>query len=223
MLWATFPWFVRSTVADDASSDGEVTADLGPGRVALIVGPSGAGKDAILAEVRRRLGDSGEFTFPRRVVTRRPDSAEEHDGVSQSEFAAELAAGRYALHWQAHGLSYGIPIEIDAAVGAGGCVVFNASRSVAASARRRYRHAAVVLIDAPAATRAARLAHRGREDGKEQAARLRRASDFSAADAELVIDNAGALTAAVETLAAWLMRWQCGSQAPNAGVERGCP
>jgi ribose 1,5-bisphosphokinase len=193
-------------VADDGSSDEGRIVGLGPGQIILIVGPSGAGKDAILGEVSRRLVDAAQFLFPRRVVTRQPSAAEDHDCISALEFAARLQEGRFALNWQAHGLNYGIPIEIDAAVRRGECVVCNASRTIVAPARRRYCNAAVVLIDAPPELRAKRLANRRRERQGEVAARLARATDFKAADADLIIENTGTLTAAAATLVDWLWR-----------------
>ncbi|HEU0158933.1 MAG TPA: phosphonate metabolism protein/1,5-bisphosphokinase (PRPP-forming) PhnN [Hyphomicrobiaceae bacterium] len=192
-------------MADDGSSrDGEVCG-LGPGRVVLLVGPSGAGKDAVLWQARGRLAGRKQFAFVRRVVTREPDGAEDHDCVSASEFSARLRQGRFALNWQAHGLNYGIPVEIDAAVRGGGCVVLNASRTIIAGARARYRNVAVVLIDAPAELRADRLAKRRREHGCEVAARLARATGFQPTDADLTIDNAGALSAAAKTFVDWLL------------------
>lgn len=192
-------------MADNGSSEhGKATA-LGPGRVVLLVGASGAGKDAILLEARRRLASRPEFSFPRRVVTRAPGAAEDHDCVSVCEFNARLEHGRFALAWRAHGLSYGIPIEIDATVHRGGSVICNASRTIVAKARARYLNLAVVLIEAPAELRAARLASRQREGGQELALRLARASDFKPTDADLVIENAGALTAAATTLVDWLL------------------
>src|SRR5262245_19490617 len=121
-----------------------------------MVGPSGAGKDALLREVHRRLADPSHVLFARRVITRAPSRAEDHDCISAAQFAARQRQGQFALSWQAHGLSYGIPIEIEAAIGAGKCVLCNASRTIVARARRRYRTPAVVLIDAPAELRASR-------------------------------------------------------------------
>lgn len=192
-------------MADKGSSEHDEVTALGPGRVILLVGASGAGKDAILLEARRRLASRTEFSFPRRVVTREPGAAEDHDCVSTCEFNARLEQGRFALAWRAHGLSYGIPVEIDATVRRGGSVVCNASRTIMAKARARYRNLAVVLIEAPAELRAARLASRQREVGQDLALRLARATDFKPTDADLIIENAGALPAAAATLVDWLL------------------
>ena len=192
-------------MADKGSSEGGKVTALGPGRVVLLVGASGAGKDAVLLQARRRLAGRADFSFPRRVVTREPGAAEDHDCVNASEFEARLQQGRFALAWQAHGLSYGIPVEIDATVRHGGCVVLNASRTIIVQARARYRNLLLVLIEAPAQLRATRLAGRQREGGEDLALRLARTSDFGPSDADLVIENAGALTTAAATLVDWLL------------------
>ena len=195
-------------MAANASSEaGSRTAaePIGPGRVVLVVGPSGAGKDAVLGEAARRLGGDPRFLFPKRVVTRESNAAEDHDSLTSAAFAAELQRGAFALHWQAHGLSYSIPAEIDAAARAGRSVVFNASRRVVPVARVRYTNAAVVLIDAPLQLRARRLATRDRERAKAIGVRLERVvAEFSAREVDLVIDNSGALCQAADALADWL-------------------
>ena len=192
-------------MADDGSFEDGKVLGLGPGRVVLLVGPSGAGKDAVLQEARCRLASRKQFAFARRVVTREPDGAEDHDCVSASEFSSRLRQGGFALNWQAHGLHYGIPVEIDEAVRHGGCIVLNASRTIVARARARYRNVAVVLIDAPAELRADRLAKRRREHGPDLAVRLARATGFEPPDADLIIENTGALTVAAAALVEWLL------------------
>jgi ribose 1,5-bisphosphokinase len=195
-------------VAADASSEGGLPAaapPIGPGRVVLIVGPSGAGKDAVIREVRGRLVGDRRFVFPRRVVTRAPDANEDHDTLSSAAFADQLWRGAFALHWQAHGLHYGIPADIDDAVRRGMNVVFNASRRVASTARARYVNVAVVLIDAPLEVRIERLVARNRERAEDIATRLKRSvPDFSAAEADLVIENVATLARAADLLSNWL-------------------
>ena len=205
-------------MADDGSFEDGKVLGLGPGRVVLLVGPSGAGKDAVLQEARCRLASRKQFAFARRVVTREPDGAEDHDCVSASEFSARLGQGRFALNWQAHGLHYGIPVEIDETVRRGGCVVLNASRTIVAGARARYRNVAVVLIDAAAELRADRLAKRRREHGPDRAARLVRATGFKPTDADLIIENAGALTVAAGAFVDWLMAGEPGAPSSGSGV-----
>jgi ribose 1,5-bisphosphokinase len=180
-------------------------ARLGPGRVVLVVGPSGAGKDAIIGVVRERLAQDQRFLFPSRIVTREPSVAEQHDTVSSDEFQALVRRGALALHWSAHGLNYGLPSAVDAAVQRGCTVVFNASRQIIPAAKARYA-CAVVYIDAPLHMRAERLAARSRERADNIAARLaRNVSSFAPSEADLLIDNSGTLADAAEHLAGWLL------------------
>ena len=112
--------------------------------------------------------------------------------MTPANFDAVEATGGYALTWRAHGLAYGIRAAIDRDVLAGSTVVLNASRTVLAVARQRYADVAVVLIDAPADVRAARLAARGREQATAVADRLARVPGaFATGDADVVIHNAG--------------------------------
>jgi ribose 1,5-bisphosphokinase len=125
---------------------------IGPGRVVLVVGSSGAGKDAILHKVRMLLATDGRFVFPRRIVTRAPSTAEDNQAVSADEFEFLVRQGALALTWNAHGLRYGLPLDVDDAVRRGCTVVFNASRQIVTAARSRY-FCAVVYIDAPVSVR----------------------------------------------------------------------
>lgn len=141
------------------------------GRVFAVVGPSGAGKDTLLAG----LAASGLAHVVRRVITRPPRPGDEpFEGVSAAEFARRLAAGEFALNWQAHGLSYGLPRAEFAALAEGRDVVFNGSRAVLSRAAEVFAGLRVILIDAPVAIRAARIAARGRETPADIAARLAR-------------------------------------------------
>jgi ribose 1,5-bisphosphokinase len=175
------------------------------GRVVLVVGPSGAGKDAIITSVRDRLAGDPRFVFPKRIVTRAPSAAEENETVSVDEFEALVGRGAMALHWEAHGLHYGLPAAIEDAVRRGCTVVFNASRQVVASAKARYA-CAVVYIDAPLQLRAQRLATRSRERAEDIVPRLSRiVRGFDPSRADLVINNSGSLGEASESLATWLL------------------
>lgn len=192
-----------------ASSEGKSppsSGPIGPGRVVLVVGPSGAGKDAILQDAQRRLAGDERFMFPQRIVTRASSAAEDHLSCTVAEFEERRHAGKFALCWSAHGLSYAIPMDVDAAVLSGACAIFNASRHVVAAARARYRRAACVLIDAPAELRASRLATRSRESVSAIERRLERAApDAGAIAPDLVIVNDGTVTQAVERFLHWLL------------------
>src|SRR5262249_34921393 len=122
---------------------------IGPGRLVLVVGPSGAGKDTLIDLARARLQDAGSVVFPRRVVTRAA-AGEPHDTMDVETFDNAARAGVFALTWDAHDLRYGIPAEIDGHIRAGRTVVCNVSRAIVAQARERYAEVRVVLVTAPA-------------------------------------------------------------------------
>ena len=76
------------------------------GKLFLVVGRSGVGKDSILDGARKILKDDPEFVFTRRTVTRDQDAGGEViDAVTPERFAELDAAGGFFSRWQAHGLS----------------------------------------------------------------------------------------------------------------------
>jgi ribose 1,5-bisphosphokinase len=164
---------------------------IGPGRLVLVVGPSGAGKDTLIARARAMCRDD-QVVFPRRVITRPASAAEDNDTLSEQAFDAALAGGAFALSWNAHGLKYGIPRSIESDIGAGRTVVCNVSRTVVAAARARYAHMTTVLITAPPAVLAARLAKRGRASDGAIENRIRRTVDERFAP-DLVITTVGSV------------------------------
>lgn len=140
----------------------------------VVVGPSGAGKDTLMAQARAELEGDPRFRFVRREITRPADAGgEDHLAVSPELFAERRAAGAYALAWEAHGLGYGIPADIADDLAAGRVVIANISRASIAEAARRFP-VLVLEITAPAEVLAARLAARGRESAADIAARLAR-------------------------------------------------
>jgi phosphonate metabolism protein PhnN/1,5-bisphosphokinase (PRPP-forming) len=167
---------------------------LGPGTLALVVGASGAGKDALIAGARTILAQDTRFAFPERIITRPPHSAENHASLSEAEFVRAAQEGRFALTWEAHGLCYGVPASIDEMIRDSKTVVVNASRAITGTARRRYARVCLVLVECPLPIRAARLAQRGRETHNSVEARLaRQVAAFDPAGADVRIDNSGPL------------------------------
>ncbi len=140
------------------------------GVLVMVVGPSGAGKDTVIDAARQALAVEPRFHFPRRVITRPANAgSEDHEPATEAAFAARA----FALQWQAHGLRYGIPAAIADELARGRVVVANVSRTVLAEAARRFP-ARAILVTAPAAVLAGRLAHRGREAAAAIATRLAR-------------------------------------------------
>jgi phosphonate metabolism protein PhnN/1,5-bisphosphokinase (PRPP-forming) len=175
------------------------------GTLFLVVGPSGSGKDTLIAAAERALAGSGRHLFARRVVTRPQDAGgEAHEAVTPDEFAALDARGAFALAWSAHGLSYGIRAEIAEALVAGRHVVVNVSRGVVPAARARFAPLVVVAVGADPEVLARRLAARGREDPADIARRLAREGALPAGGEVREIDNSGALGPAVAAFLAAL-------------------
>jgi len=173
-----------------------------PGALVLVVGPSGAGKDTLMAAAKAALADDPGFVFARRVITRTAVAAlEDHDSIDVAGFEAARARGAFALTWEAHGLSYGIPVSIETEMAAGRTVVMNGSRRMIGDAQARYPRCLVTLITADPAVRAKRLAGRGRETEAEIADRLSHEGAPVPDDVEVVrIDNSGDLDVAVAAL-----------------------
>ena len=61
---------------------------IGPGRLILVVGPSGAGKDTLLGLAKAALADDGAIVFPRRVITRQASTSDDSEEVSVGTFEA---------------------------------------------------------------------------------------------------------------------------------------
>jgi ribose 1,5-bisphosphokinase len=163
------------------------------GTLVLVVGPSGAGKDTLIGAAKAALAGDSRFVFPRRVVTRESIATiEDHDSVTGDEFALQKRNGAYALSWEAHGLSYGLPASLVENLAAGRVVVANGSRAMIAAAEAKFAGTRVVLIEAAPGVRAARLAGRGRESAAEIAERLAREVPNIPAGA-VRIDNSGPL------------------------------
>jgi len=178
-------------VTESQAISASAAVPIGPGRLVLVVGPSGAGKDTLLNLARAACAGDAGIVFPRRVVTRPASPAEDNAQVTLDAFREALAGGDFAMHWEAHGHRYALPRSIDDDVRAGRTVVFNASRTVIETMRRAYAHIVVVSITAPPNLLAERLASRGRDSDGPIEPRLRRAVDEAVADATIV--NVGAI------------------------------
>ncbi|MCO4890660.1 phosphonate metabolism protein/1,5-bisphosphokinase (PRPP-forming) PhnN [Cupriavidus sp. WGtm5] len=139
----------------------------------FVVGPSGAGKDSLMDGARATLDDN--YVFARRVITRPEGAAgEEHEGVSEAEFARRQAKGEFLVTWDAHELRYGLPRSLMSELERGRNVVANGSRAVIAELAGRLPRFVVVLVTAPHDVLARRIAARGREAGEEVARRVAR-------------------------------------------------
>jgi ribose 1,5-bisphosphokinase len=164
---------------------------IGPGRLILVVGPSGAGKDTLLGLAKTACADDPNIVFPRRVITRQASVSEENQEVSLDAFRHALARGEYATHWEAHGHCYALPRVIDSELCAGRTVIANVSRTVIGPLRRDYADVMVISITAPPQVLAERLAARSRSSDGKIERRLGRTVDEISSRPDVTIVNTG--------------------------------
>lgn len=173
------------------------------GRLIGVVGPSGAGKDSLMEALCARHPDLHRV---RRVITRPTEAGgEDFETISPALFAARAAGGDFALHWQAHGLGYGVPASVNEVLDLGRDALVNLSRAVLAKAMLRFDALHVLHVTARPEVLAARLKARGRESAAEIARRLSRPAPPMPEDLRVTeIDNSGRLETAVDAALAAL-------------------
>jgi ribose 1,5-bisphosphokinase len=164
---------------------------IGPGRLVLVVGPSGAGKDTLIGLARAACAEDGNIVFPRRVVTREASPSEDNEQMSYEAFRRAQAQGEFAMHWEAHGHCYALRRAVADDIRAGRTVVANVSRMVVEAVRRTYAEVTVVSITAPPGVLAERLAARARGSDGQIANRLNRPVGGVAATPDVTISNVG--------------------------------
>lgn len=168
------------------------------GRLIAVVGASGVGKDSVMAGIAAARSD---LSMARRSITRAPRlGGEVYDALTPQAFEAAVLARAFCLHWQAHGLRYGIPATVLGDVRAGARCLANLSRSVLAEADALFPALTVLNITARPETLKARLLDRGRETSAGILQRLARTGAPMPLGLDIVdVPNDGPLTDAVET------------------------
>lgn len=161
-----------------------------------VMGPSGSGKDSLLRALRERLQPADPVVVAHRYITRAADANEASVALTVDEFHRRLDHGCLALHWQSHGLHYGIGVEIEQWLARGLKVIVNGSREYLPQAAARYPKLCAVHVRVKPEVLAVRLRQRGRESEAAIAKRLARATqpfDVPAGCRLIEIDNSGAL------------------------------
>lgn len=171
----------------------DLTAAIGPGRLILVVGPSGAGKDTLIGLAQAACAGDDNIVFPRRVVTREASDSEQNDELGLDAFRLARSKGAFSIDWEAHGHCYALPRAIDDDIRAGRMVVANVSRTVIGAMRQAYADVVVISITAPAEILEQRLAARARGSDGQIEQRLRRAVDDAAAAPDVTIINVGSV------------------------------
>jgi phosphonate metabolism protein PhnN/1,5-bisphosphokinase (PRPP-forming) len=173
-----------------------------------VCGPSGAGKDSVMAWARERLGARAGVSFARRLVTRAataPGSTD--DSITGTEFERLLAAGGLAMHWRALGTAYGIARAYREQVDRGDWVIVNGSREhVSSLEREELARTRTVFVTAPAELIARRLQERGREAAPAIGERIERGTALPPPRADCLIVNDGDLETAGRRLVEFIER-----------------
>ena len=140
-----------------------------------VVGPSGAGKDSLLAWLKANWTGPGHMHLARRTITRPAQAGtEQHEPAEPQAFAELLAQGLFGLHWSAHGLQYGIRKTELTGKSAQDWVFVNGSREHLIAAAAQHPSLRVLHVTAPTDVLVQRLTARGRESEVAVRARVLR-------------------------------------------------
>lgn len=178
---------------------------MASGILFFVVGPSGAGKDALI-EGARHLAD--RFCFARRVITRPAGSpGENHEALDEAAFAELERTGAFLITWSAHGLRYGLRRELLDVLAEGRHVIANGSRGMIAALAARVPGMVVIEVSAPHEMLAARILARGRETPEQVRLRVQRQVEAHTADVPTVqVFNDGTLQQGIARFIAALER-----------------
>lgn len=178
-----------------------------PPLVIIVSGPSGAGKDAVLARVRERGGD---FGVPVTMTTRAPRAGEvdgrEYIFVTRDEFEQALAAGELLEHAEVYGNLYGVPrSQLRAVLDSGRDVIMRVDVQGVVTLRGLLPGALFIFIAPPSLdVIEARLRARGDDPATFPPRLAAAARELDAAPTfdHVVINDDGDLEAAVERVLA---------------------
>ena len=163
------------------------------GTLFAVVGPSGAGKDTLIDLACQLLEGDDAWHFARRHITRGADSGgENHINVNEPKFEALAVQDAFVLHWQAHGLHYGIAQGIRTLTEQGVNVVVNLSRGAIGDAVEKFSRVHVIHVTASQSVIEERLRQRGREtplDIEERMSRAVGSLDTIAPVSEIINDR----------------------------------
>jgi len=144
-----------------------------------IMGPSGAGKDSVMAEVSRHFGE--QISRPTRYITRKHavSDAEQHNVLSANTFEEFAEKSCFSLYWEANGFYYGYDKQWLRDLESGKIVLLNGSRSYWEVAKKRHGdQLCPIYLDLSLESQTARLKGRGRESAEEIIARISRSVEL---------------------------------------------
>lgn len=149
-------------------------------RLIYTVGPSGAGKDSLLAWLRLNMPAHFNLHFAQRCITRAVQAdGELHESVDVETFRLLRESNAFVLHWSANGMLYGVRREELLPLQRDQWVIVNGSRAYLAEAQSKFPDLHVLHISASKETLRQRLQARGRETPDAIESRIERAAGVS--------------------------------------------
>lgn len=146
-------------------------------RLYYLVGPSGAGKDTLLNEIKQKQYSDHQPTVGHRYITRTPTiNDENHIQLSTFDFNRRKDSGLFLFDWTSHGYQYAIGKEVKKWIKSGNNVIVNGSREYLKQAQDIYPPLIPIWITVSESVLRDRLIKRGRETAKEIELRLNRNS-----------------------------------------------
>lgn len=172
-----------------------------------LVGPSGAGKDTLLAAIAGDPVLSERMRIAKRYITRPVTTGgEQHRPLTVAEYQTMLSQNQFALAWTAHKTHYGIDRSIDQWLADGLAVMVNGSRAYLAEAQQRYAGLLPIWLTVRPELLRDRLRSRGRESEQQIEQRVQRNLQLEQQrpmDCRL-LDNSGSIDQTVATMRQWL-------------------
>ena len=179
------------------------------GRLFLIVGNSGSGKDSLLTEVQARWPRSVKpFRTPQRYITRPRHDSEQYISVTTKEFGDLKRNNKFWLTWHVYNTDYGVPTVVLDWLSRRQLVVVNVSREIIPRARSIIPDLKVIFVWVPLEITVQRMRSRRREAENEQSfqQRLNRAKENQILeDADFIVDNSGLLDKSAKRLLNYLL------------------
>lgn len=143
------------------------------------MGPSGAGKDSLLAWLKTKLHPQAPIHFARRTIDRPvQQNGEQHESMDAGTFKQLQEQGAFSMHWVANGLQYGVRHSEFGGLRRDQWVMVNGSRAYLPHALLRFPGMTVLHITAGAEVLRSRLLARQRETLAMVDARVQRAIAF---------------------------------------------
>ena len=179
------------------------------GRLFLLVGNSGSGKDSLLTEVSARWPKTVKpFRIPRRYITRPAHDSERYVSVTTSQFGNLKYKNKFWLTWQVYNTDYGIPTIVLDWLNQGQYVGINVSREIIPQARLMVPDLKIIFVSVPLEITLQRLRSRRREDENDPSfqQRLQRAKENQTMKgADFIVDNSGPLDVSAKKLLNYLL------------------